>query len=95
MEEMDNIIELIDEEGEAVQFELLATLEQDGAEYIALMLLDEDEDEADEEAEVVFMKVEADEDGNDCYIPVEEDALTEKLFEQFLALMEEAGEGEE
>lgn len=94
MEEENNIIELIDENGEAVQFEHLATLEHEGEYYIALMLLDEEHHVEDDEGEVVIMKIE-EEDGEECYVYVEDEAVQEAVFTKFLALMEEAAEDEE
>lgn len=94
-ENNNNIIELIDENGEAVQFEHLATLEHEGEYYIALMLLDDEHHVEDDEGEVVIMRIEKDEDDNECYVYVEDEDLQEAVFEKFLALMEESGEDEE
>ena len=89
MEENLNIVELVDDEtGETVPFEHLATLEHEGDMYIALMLLDEDHT-SDDEGEVVIMKIEQDEDGNECYVYVEDEELQDNVFEKFLALIEE------
>ncbi len=89
-EDNDNIIELIDEEGEPVQFEHLATIEHEGEFYLVLTELTE-ESEADEgsECDVVIMKIEQDEDGNDVYVYEEDEALQEVLFEKFLKLVQE------
>ena len=90
MDERENIVELVDDEtGETVVFEHLATLEHEGDMYIALML-SEDVESDDDEGEVIIMKIDQDEDGNECYVSVEDDALQEAVFEKFLALMEEA-----
>ena len=90
MDERENIVELVDDEtGESVVFEHLATLEHEGDMYIALML-PEDVESDDDEGEVIIMKIDQDEDGNECYVSVEDDALQEAVFEKFLALMEEA-----
>ena len=91
----ENIIELIDENGEAVQFEHLATLEHEGEYYIALMLLDEEHSVEDDEGEVVIMKIEKDENDEECYVYVEDEDLQAVVFEKFLALMEEAEEDDE
>lgn len=91
----ENIIELIDENGEAVQFEHLATLEHEGEYYIALMLLDEEHSVEDDEGEVVIMKIEKDENDEECYVYVEDEELQAVVFEKFLALMEEAEEDDE
>lgn len=87
-EENDSIIELVDEAGETVAFEHLATLEHEGEYYIVLSEVTEDE-EPDAEVDVVIMKIEPDENGQDTYICVEDEALQEELFEQFLDLMDE------
>ena len=87
MSEQSNIIELIDETGEAVSFEHLATIEHEGSYYIALMVIDEEGSE--EEGEVVIMKIEEDEDGGECYVCVEDEQEQEDVFVKFLKLMEE------
>ena len=90
MDNESNIIELIDDEtGATVPFEHLATIEHEGEYYIALMLIEE-EDANDDEGEVVIMKIEADDEGNECYVCVEDEDLQETVFEKFLQLMEEA-----
>ena len=89
MDERENIVELVDDEtGETVVFEHLATLEHEGDMYIALMLPEEAEND-DEEDEVIIMMIDQDEDGNECYVSVEDEAVQEAVFEKFLALMEE------
>ena len=81
----ENIIELIDDEtGESVQFLHLATLMHENKEYIAVT----DAAEEDEECGVFFMEI-ITEDGEDSYSPVEDEALQDVLFEQFVALMDE------
>ncbi len=45
MEEMnENVVNLIDENGEEVAFEIILTLEAEGKEYAILMPLEENED---------------------------------------------------
>ena len=92
--ENDGLIELTDDEGNSVSFELLATLNYDGKDYLALSPADEDED--GEETSVLFMEVV--EDGEDEYYEaVEEDELLDRLFDKLGELMEDAmsDEGEE
>lgn len=94
-DEFDNIIELVDENGEEVSFGLIAVLEHEGDTYLALEVLgDEEEEDESEDAEVVFMLVTRDENGEDCYEPVEDDDLNETLFGLFLEKMDEAEEPE-
>jgi uncharacterized protein YrzB (UPF0473 family) len=63
-EEEDDLIELVDEDGETTRFEHLATLEYKGESYLALC--DPDADENDENGlEVFILKIETDEQGQD------------------------------
>ena len=94
MEEFDDIIELIDEEGEEVSFRLVDMIEYQDDTYLALEAV-EDEDEEAEEAEIVFMLVTRDEKDEDCYEPVLDDDVNEALFEVFMQHMEEAEEEED
>lgn len=92
--EESNLIELLDEEGNTVTFEHLATLEHESNYYIVLSEVDADTDE-DADVDVVIMKIEQDEDGADVYVYEEDEELQEVLFEKFLQLMDEAEDGEE
>lgn len=95
LEEEDDIIELTDENGETSQFEHLMTFEHEGSEYVALMLLEDEKDEQeDEEAEVIILKVEEDEQG-DIFTSVDDDELADTLFEKFQKLLDEQFEDEE
>lgn len=81
MDEMnENIVELVDENGESVQFEHLDTLEYQGNTYIVLTPLDEvDADESD----VYIMQIQEDEEGEDILEIVEDADLIEAIFEEF------------
>ena len=94
--EMDreDIIELVDEDGNEVSFELLTVLEHENATYLALMPQDAQEDENDEETNVVFMEVTDNGDGEECYEAVDDEALCDTLFEKLLALLSEGEEDE-
>lgn len=93
LEEDDDIIELTDENGETSQFEHLMTFEHEGSEYVALMLL-EDEVNENEEAEVIILKIEEDDEG-DVFTSVDDDELADTLFEKFQKLLDEQFENEE
>ena len=56
-DELDNIIELNDEEGNVVQFEFLDLVELDGEEYVVLLPVVGDGEEGD--GEVVILKLES------------------------------------
>ena len=82
----ENVIELIDEEGNEVSFEHLMTLEHEGKQYICLAPVEPMEDV--EEDELVILRIETDEDGNDCYATVETDEELEAVFEKYLEIVE-------
>ncbi len=93
MEIQETIIELIDEEGKEVQFEHLMTIEHEEEYYIVLVPVMEGED--DEEEEVVILKLEKDEQGEDCYVSIEEEEILDTVFAMFIKAMEEELEDEE
>lgn len=70
MEELDSIVVLNDENGNEVSFEYLDLIEYQGAEYVVLLPVEENEDDG-----VVILRVEAI-DGNDeeeNYVSVEDE----------------------
>ena len=80
-EELDNIIVLNDENGEEVSFEFLDLIELDGEEYVVLLPVEEDEEEA---GEVVILKVEdTDSEEEESYVSVEDEEILNKVFEIF------------
>ena len=80
-EGLDNIIVLNDENGEEVQFEFLDLIELDGEEYVVLLPVEEDEDEA---GEVVILKVEDTEsEEEESYVSVDDEEVLNKVFEIF------------
>ena len=87
-EDMSNIVELLDEDDNVVRFEHMATVEYEGGYYICMMPIDEEESD-DEEGDIVIMKIEEDNEGNECYVTVDDEAVEEAVFEKFLALMDE------
>lgn len=95
-EERDDIIVLIGEDGEEVEFEHLDTVEFDGNEYVILLPLDEEGEEENEEVdEVVILKVDHNEDGEDAFVTVDDEDELNKVFEEFKTRMEEDYDFEE
>ena len=93
MNENENIIELIDDEtGDAVQFELLAGIEHEGKQYIALAEAEQNDEES---CEVFIMEVATEADGSEAYIQVDDEAVQEVVFNKFLAMMDEEDEDDE
>ena len=88
----EGIIELTDEDGVTSQFEYLTTIDHEGELYVVLMLLD-DENQDDEEGEVLILKIEKDpETDEDIYVCVDDDAISQAVFDKFLAMMDEEEE---
>ncbi len=88
-EEEDNIVELTDEDGVVSKFEYLTTVSHEGEEYVVLMVLDEDGNEPEgDDGEVVILQIEQDENGEDIYVSVDDDEISQAVFEKFLEAMD-------
>lgn len=88
-EEEDNIVELTDDDGVVSKFEYLATIPFDGEDYVILQVLDEDGQEPEgDDGEVIILKIEQDENGEDIYVSVDDDDVAQKVFEMFIAAMD-------
>lgn len=86
--ERDDIVVLVDEDGEEVEFEHIDTIEMNYNEYVVLAPLDRiDPDQEDEE--VVILKVEHSEDGDDSFITIDDDDELDEVFDEFQSRMEE------
>ena len=80
-EELDNIIVLNDEEGKEVQFEFLDLIEYEDEEYVILLPIEENEEDA---GEVVILKVEdTDSQDEESYVSVDDEETLNKVFEIF------------
>lgn len=84
--EHDNIVELIDDEGNEVDFEHLMTLEYEGHNYICLVPVEPMEDVAEDE--LVILRIETDEEGNDAYATIDDDDELDAVFEKYLEIAE-------
>ena len=88
-EEEDNIVELTDDDGVVSKFEYLATIPFDGEDYVILQVLEEDGTEPEgDDGEVIILKIEQDENGEDIYVSVDDDDVAQKVFEMFIAAMD-------
>ena len=84
--EEDDITELIDEDGESVHFEHLMTLEYEDDLYVMLTALEATPDT--DEDEVFILKIDKDEQGEDCYVTVEDEKTLQAVFDKFVKLSE-------
>lgn len=71
------ILELTDEEGNEVEFELVDSVDYEGAEYLILLPPDE------EAQEVVILEVEPHKDGTESYITVSNEETLNAVFAIF------------
>ncbi|MDP4181073.1 MAG: DUF1292 domain-containing protein [Bacillota bacterium] len=91
-EERDDVVVLVDENGEEVEFEHLDTIEMNGSEYVVLLPVESEELEEEEESdtdEVLILKIEHNEEGEDSFISVDDDEELNKVFEEFRVRMED------
>ena len=72
------IFTLTDEEGNENQFELIGSHEMDGITYLALIPIDNNDDE-----EYVILKVEQDEDGEDMLVTIDDDDEFDRIADIF------------
>ncbi|SFP59110.1 DUF1292 domain-containing protein [Caldicoprobacter faecalis] len=91
MEMESNVIELIDENNEVVQFEHLLTLDFGDREYMVLLPMEEEDKPDSDEDGVVILRVEQDDDGNDVYVSIEDEEELEEVFQAFLEVIGQEG----
>ncbi len=89
-ERLDQVV-LLDEAGEPAHFEHILTFLYEKERYVALSPLVEGEEEDEEEAEVILLKVE-DKAGEETYVTIESEVLLNEVFDHFLDLMDELAE---
>ena len=87
--EADDLVELVDEEGNTTVYEHLATLEYEGESYLALCDPESDE----EDLEVFILKIEQDENGEDVY-NVPDDDVADAVFAKLVQLTEDLDQDE-
>ena len=85
--ELDNVIELVDEEGNTVSFEIVMTVPYGGEDYVLLAPVEPTEDM--EEDEVLVLRIDNDDNGEEIYVSVDDDDVVSKVFEKYLELVED------
>lgn len=84
--EQENIVVLVDDDGNEVTFEHLMSLEHNGKVYICLVPAEPMEDV--DEDELVIMRIEQDADGNDYYSTIDTEKELQEVFEKYLEIAE-------
>ncbi|WP_027719332.1 DUF1292 domain-containing protein [Desulfovirgula thermocuniculi] len=75
--ELEEIITLVDEEGQERDFEVIDILHLEGKKYAVLLPVEVGEDE--EEGEAIILRFERDEDGSEILVDIEDDEEWEKV----------------
>ena len=85
-QEQGNIIQLLDENNQAVSFDLLMTFDYEGKRYAALLPMDKVENVGDDE--VVLLEI-VKESGEEAYISIDNPVLLNEVFDVFMELFDE------
>lgn len=94
MEELEQgtIVELIDESGKTVQFDLVMTFDYEGKRYAALLPVGEVEGVGEDE--VVMLEIVKDKSGEN-YVTIDNPILLDEVFNEFLDLFDETFDDDE
>ena len=84
----DGILEMVDEDGNAIRFYLSANIRYADEDYVLLTCAEEADDIAQDES--FFMRSTTDDEGNACYQSLEDEALIAAVYEAYLAQNENA-----
>ena len=84
------VVQLINEDGDTVEFYHVATIEYENNWYVFFQPAEEMEDIGEDE--VVIFKLDTDENGEDLFVPIEDEELLDKVFDEYNKLMEDDGE---
>lgn len=85
-DERDDIVVLVNENGEEIEFQHIDTIDMNENQYVVLIPVEESD--GDEE-EVIILKVDEDEEGEDILVSVEDEEELDEVFEEFKTRMEE------
>ena len=88
-EEMDNIITLVDEDGQEHRFDLLNIVELDEVRYAVMVPEGTGQESGEEEEEAVIFRIETDEEGEEVLVDIEDDEEFERVCNYLDQLMEE------
>ncbi|MBR3293847.1 MAG: DUF1292 domain-containing protein [Oscillospiraceae bacterium] len=87
-------ITIIDDEGQEFELEVLDTMDYQGETYMAFLPADMDENDPD--YGIVILRVVEDENGEELYESIDDDAKLQDVYEHFMILLfdDEDEEGE-
>ncbi len=84
--ENENIITLLDDDDNPIDFEIIEVLEIQGKRYAFLLPLNDEEDAADEDEAVIF-RIDPGEDGEEIFAYIEDDAEWEMVVDTYNDLL--------
>jgi uncharacterized protein YrzB (UPF0473 family) len=77
MDDENNVVLFTDDHGNEIEFEFLDLIDYGGAQYAVLLSTEEGADEA------LIMRLAPDENGNEIYVCVEDEAVINAVFDIF------------
>jgi len=77
----EDVVILTDEDGNEVRFLHIMTFDFEDSFYVALT--PEESVDGIEPGEVLLLEIVEDEDGDDCYVPIEDEAKLDRVWEEF------------
>jgi uncharacterized protein YrzB (UPF0473 family) len=92
MEEQSTIIELVDESGNIVKFDLVMTFDYEGKRYAALLPVDEVENVGEDEG--VLLEVVKEKSGEN-FVTIDNPVLLDEVFNEFIELFDEMADGDD
>ena len=94
MENRNNIVELIDDEGSSFAFEYIMTIDFGENEYVVLTPIDPpaDDNQEDYEGQVVILRVEHDKEQENTYVSIDDEDELNAVFEAFNEIMTQSEE---
>ena len=80
-----DFITIIDDDGQEFELEVLDTMDYNGETYMAFMPADMDENDPD--YGMIILRVVQDENGDDLYESIDDDAQLQDVYEHFMVLL--------
>ena len=92
-EEYGDIVELVDDDGNTLKFVHVATIDYENKWYVFFSPTEEVEGVTTDE--VVIFRLDSDKEGKDVFSPIEDEELLQKVYDEYVKIMEEDEETEE
>ena len=80
-----DFITIIDDDGQEFELEVLDTMDYNGETYMAFLSADMDENDPD--YGMIILRVVQDENGEDLYESIDDDAQLQDVYEHFMVLL--------